>query len=354
MTETTAAKTFYSHTLPVYLSILGCLFFFCVTASTFLNPYVNRNFNRISTAQMHQMVNQRAHRPFVYRMLVPQIVYKLDAISPLELKIFVVKTLMFQPSMAHWMEQKRVAPKHFYRMVMTLAVMLASIGLFGVFTYLLARAAYESHPLGHYIALLAPVIGLAALPMLTRKIFIYDFTVLMLWTAWLWAAIRHRWIILLGITALAAFCKETAIFLIFVYAVTHYDKLNKLRYILIGILVAAIAVYIKLWIDERFQYNPGVVFQTHWGKQLTNFSILYFDIPFLMSVAGYVLLLSAYWKEKPPLLTRGLWVLVPLVVAYFFVGYPREYRVFYEFIPFTAPLIAHSMIMLSHRRRVDV
>jgi hypothetical protein len=262
---------------------------------------------------LHEMTTGTAHKPFVYRVLVPGIINFARFLIPL--------------------------PAQFY------ASLLIYCSLFGfAFSmYHLAGFFWESPSTSRLVALTSMP---ALLPLMLHFQHIYDIPNLFLFTLSIGAIIKQRWSYFLPIFILNCLSKETALLLPVIFMAYFHDNMDRRLYIKLTAAQLAIYAVIRFILLYAFRDNPGTILTFRLWEQL-NFVI---NMPIVATgqfLYGLLMFLLAawQWKTKPIFLRRSALAITPLMLLLFlFFGYPFEIRVFYEVLPI---LILLSVPMLN-------
>lgn len=221
--------------------------------------------------------------------------------------------------------------------LLTLLIMYGSlVGFLIVLRLFLLAFLSMSSGLSH-LAVLAVGIGLPIT--LVGKMYIYDFSQLLLFTAGLILLFQQRWHWFYPIYALACINKETSILLPVVLfcwlglkALRPPYRWHLLSQALIGFGICYVIGYI-------FQNNPGGTLEWHLHRNIS-MSISTLG-KFRVVVLIFAITLSLWKFSRAPLfLRRGLAATLPvLMCTAFFFGYFDELRNYYEALPFIIGLI---------------
>ena len=278
-------------------------------------------------AMLPDMIHGRAHQPFVKRQLVPLIVRAGLAVTPQSLDDC-LRSAFERSSIARHLRWPAADAPEF---VLTLAVMYAGmVGFMLVLRRLLVRLLTLSDTASH-----AVVLALAAgLPVTyAGKLYLYDFTQLLLFTAGLWLMHQRRWRLYYPVFALACLNKETSILLAGVFACWQgrriLDRPNLPHLLAQGLLGLAILAALA-WV---FRDNPGSAVEWHLKRNLSPPVTRLAELRLALLAAGT---LAAVWsvRRASPFVGRGFLVtLLPLLIATLFFGYLDELRDYYEAAP---------------------
>jgi hypothetical protein len=261
---------------------------------------------------LSRLMDGTAHRPFVYRVLVPYTTRLAVSILPLSAKLF-TSALLY----------------------LFLSGSIASIrSLSSVF--------WKSDTINNVVGVLSIIL---LVPFMMTNRHVYDFSTLFLFSSGLTLMARKKWRWYFLVYVLACLNKETTILLtgVFLYHYRHAYKTPAFR----KLLALQIAIYtgIRAGIMWVFAGNPGAIMEHNF------FDHAAFIRSFPALVAGYAVyvMIMSYaiqreWKRKPAFLKDAFTVLAPLMFAlYLLGGAPFEIRVFYELSPVLILLAAPSV-----------
>jgi len=300
-------------------------------------------FNDHHRTLFADMVEGRAHRPFVYRTLVPSTIRLLSGAMPAPVRRGLADRLhRSKPARALGWEKKDEIPA----LVVAFGVMtLCLVG----FAFALRGAARVLYAFPDPFSGLFPLAVLAFLPAFFKYYnYLYDPGTLLTfaWAVWALAARRTR--LFYVVFGLAALNKETAVLLVPVFLTHEWSRLSTRGRVAHGAGLLAIYGVIKLGLHRVFSGNPGGI---------AEFTLLEHNVPllgrpgvllYMALVLGplFVLALGG-WREKPPLLRQGLlFVFLGQLGLAVFLGYLDELRVFYESLVFLVLLALPGVWML--------
>lgn len=173
---------------------------------------------------------------------------------------------------------------------------------------------------------------------------LYDLMSAALFTLCLYYLVREQFFHYMICFALASLNRETAFFLLPIFAVYGWRHFHRLRVVRYAILQLILFTALQIIIHLMYQDAPGV---SVWVAPIRNIRIHATYLPqtlLTLSVFGGVLWqVGRGWKDKPYLLRLSLIMLLPVfVLLYLTVGQPFEFRVFGEVYPVLALLIWSS------------
>ena len=322
------------HTIIYYLltsAISGC-----VLIMFLISPGINDNL----PSMFGDTIYGKAHKPFVYRTLLPTSVRMLSAPAPDEfrnnLSEFIEKNIPLKKLFIKLKWERELAVEYFLAAVL----MFLSLWGFSIAVRYLFKLFFEVNQLFSDSISLIALIGLPPLFMYTS--FVYDFPVLFLYTLGLIFLYKQDWKFYLILFFFACINKETTILLTLVYYI-YFRKLLKAD--LFNKLFAAqlmIFILVKGSLFLVYRDNPGSFVEFHLFDH--NLSLLTgYDLTLLASVGAIILLIFYKWKEKPEFLKKSLAAFIPLVILSLFLGYIDELRGYYEIYPTVVILISYSI-----------
>jgi hypothetical protein len=208
---------------------------------------------------------------------------------------------------------------------------VSMVGFLLVLQRLIRRLLIISDAAAH-AAVLALAVGLPI--SFAGKLYIYDFTQLLLFTAGLMLMHQRRWWLYYPVFALACLNKETSILLAAVFAVWQcgriFDRSN-LPHLLVQGMVGLAILAVLGWV---FRDNPGSSVEWHLQR---NLAPPVTRLAYVRLAVLAVSVLVAVWSVRRacPFVSRGFLItLLPLLIATLFLGYIDELRDYYEALPF--------------------
>ncbi|MBC7235327.1 MAG: hypothetical protein H5T69_05755 [Chloroflexi bacterium] len=312
--------------LVAVLYVLGSLWIL-IMWTTDVRPFVGLNL--LDKARVLDVVFGRAHRPFVYRVLVPWLVRLLLALLPEGIErwfstdIYVAFPLVGQ--MMDFLSWERE-----YLPVYLAIVFLTYIAIIG-FMLSLRWIADQNYRMPRYLLDALPFFSLLILPVFFKRgtHFLYDMPALFLFTLGLAClrAEKHRWYYTVYILGLLN--KETMLLLGLVFVLWHRGR--KDRRSLWGHAGVHLFLFalIKGGLALLYRDNPGAQAEFRLGENLIFYTYPYWFTT-VASVVAVVLLIGHRWQEKPLFLRQALWLVPPFLLLYLVMGSWGEIRVFYE------------------------
>lgn len=277
-------------------------------------------------AMLPDMIHGRAHQPFVKRHLVPIVVRAGLAITPRAVQ-------------DHWREMFRRSAltrrlgwpaQDAPEFVLTVLVMYLSLLGFLIILprlmqLLLVIPSNASRVVVLALALVLPITY-------AGKLYLYDFTQLLLFTAGLLCIVRARWVWYYPIFVLACLNKETSVLLIACFAVRQGREILSRANLLHLLAQLTLALSVCAALAWMFHANTGAPVEWHLQRNLAGPGRL--GQMRLVVLAACILV--AIWSIRAaPLFVSGGFVLtlLPLLIATLFLGYIDELRDYYEALP---------------------
>lgn len=308
--------------------------------------------NTDSRASVVDMVRGRAWKPFAYRTLLPSAARLLSGIVPASLEARVRKSVEETPALSSWFERLEWDPHHAVEYAaVSLLIYLFLVGFAIAFRYLVA-ALYDGPVL---LIEASPLVALAFLPSMFRHAnHIYDTPSLFFFTLGLALMARRKWRWFLLCFVLACVNKETTILqtLVFYVHFRHDERMGRARFRRLLGMQLAIFVAIKVSLTVVFWHNSGTFVECHLVR-----NIVFLPPAQLWSTLSYFivgLFVVYHWSDKPRLLRDATWILLPLVVFTFFLGFFDELRDLYEAYPVVVLLAMQSAAALVDVRMTPI
>jgi len=315
--------------------LLNRLFFFlCLTVVFFIvftlfvrYPGFDSNPNYF----LHDAVTGQAHKPFVYRALVPGLVRILVQIIPESIHSTIFANIPgYQTAFI----------KEFSALSFILMFFLS--GFFLTLRELVKTYFSTSEIIVDWIALL----GIMLLPVFFDYTnYIYDFATLMFFSLLLLLMARARWKSFFLVYIFACLNKETTILITMIFFLYFWQQKDQRRlpFVLMTGLQLLIFSVISLSIRWMFRNNPGATLEFHlFDHNFETLSIIATPANLLTAIGLFILMAYA-WQEKPLLLRISLIALPALVGSCFFFGYLDELRAYYEALPAMLLLAVHTL-----------
>lgn len=298
--------------------------------------------------QIEIFAKQDARRPYVYRVLSPNVTYYLAqlaegvGIEPKDIKKVNVlnKLISF-----HNVPDKSVLP---YAVMLLFAFSLHLITMF-ILKRLLERVYSCSRP----CAAIFPLFYTAMLfPFFPQALYIYDFAVPLIWSLALLSLHSGKFPIYYLLLFLGILNKETMVLFTLVAAFfIDRSDFKKWR----THMVAHVALFTLTWsiiyllVDQGYahtEYNNLI--RDHWNKNLLAFWEWRVFTDYYSMATSLLILLFIFrrFRQRPRVIQCALTPLPVLFLLYLRGGVWGEIRVFYEVMPFLSILIFYNFVEL--------
>lgn len=316
---------------------------YCVLAIIVFRVFIrDPGLNLQSGTIFTDMIHGTAHKPFVYRALLPAAVRLLTAAVPDTARRLIEEWAATSPVGSAVLSELRGQPEFFLEYVIGSVLMYLSLLGFAFAVRYLFAAVYGASGLFKDSIPLAALLCLP--PFFTYHSYIYDFPALFLFTLGLALMVRQRWPSFVLVFLLACVNKETAILLTMVFCIHFRNRSAVGSRLFRTLLVLQLCIFLvtKALLAFIFMDNPGRFVEFH----LMDHNVWLFRAYPLSSVlvAGAVGgLVFHKWREKPTFLKDGLWIIVPLVILGALFGQLDELRIFYEAYPIALLLASYTV-----------
>jgi len=306
----------------------------------------------MSRGRLDRMVEGTAHKPFVYRQLVPNLVRSIEAVTPEPLRTAVSGAMQnYKVSMPYYLMKpympwfENIFPSedsHYRRILASLVIFGFLIGyLAGIFA--LARALFPGSPA---VALFAPIFAVVAYSSFGVPFqFIYDLATLCLSTACFYFIYTERHRCYLLVFFLSCLNKETAIFSILFFALWNAGRMEKKRFLTLWTLQCFLYILVKCMLTITYMNNPGELLERHADIIIKHDLLAAASIFKVITVMVLWFLLTYRWDDKPMFLKCSLWILPLIYLAYLLYGSPGEYRVFFDMHAPLVLLATHTLVV---------
>ena len=299
----------------LYLRICCFVLFFVAASASFSGYYQKWHFAEAdvpgddSWASIESMLDGTAHRPSVYRRLLPDSANWIDRVAPQAARNWLDQANSGDDPFLYAISASATAhdPRYIfrYRVIYLETFLCALMAVYAM--YFVGEAVWPGSP----GVLFAPVILILLLPyIMTEGGFFYDYPELAFFALAVWIALRFRWWWLIPIAALGTWNKET--FLLFL--VTMYPLLRRKadRFAPIWQTSALCAVSLAVLVPIRLHYahNPASIGGATWMDYLNPEHLLWFSdetygmrmvtASTLVPIALMVWTVVRGWKDLPP------------------------------------------------------
>ncbi|MFP4368031.1 MAG: hypothetical protein ACLFR2_00470 [Candidatus Kapaibacterium sp.] len=330
-------------------TLIFLLYFVCAMYA-FLLGVRQPNIDGYDKARFGDMVHGEAHRPYVYRALMPAVILSIEKALPdsaeQNIKSLIAKIYPFEKVI----DKMGWNQEYYIEYLIGLILMFACLMAFMYTISYLSRGLFKSGGFAHHLIAVASIL---LLPVMFRYyIYPYDFPTLLLFTLALAMLARGRFKAYIIVFILASINKETAILLPMLWMIyfRHSRKQDPKKYWISAGLQLGIFLVIRSIIMLIYMNNPGVPAEFNFFE--FNFPYLFspHSVPGVMSFIMLVILLFYRWKEKPKFLREALFMGIPLLALAIFWGVIDELRIFYEIYPVLVLLATHTIAGLTGYR----
>lgn len=305
--------------------------------------YLFINYNGFYTtsgpANFYQMISGEAHRPFVYRTLVPSTIKIISDNTPVSLKDR-VENYFFQKQ---WFDKLLKISDVSFELILAI---LLTLGCFIAFPFLLRMLLGKVLDLPSFTLDFMPLVGIILLPtFFLYNHYIYDPATLVLFTSAFIAIFSSRWKLYYFILPLAVINKETSILLLGVFFFYAFKKMSNTKLILHLSAQFLLWFSLKFLISMHYSNNPGSFVEFH---LFDHNLILYKHILPLIYFIVVVLLFSYYifndWNLKPKFIRFSFLLIIFCQGGLaLFLGWIDELRGYYEAYPLAIILMAPTI-----------
>jgi hypothetical protein len=303
----------------------------------------NVPFNGFEGTLIFDVVEGNAHRPYVYRALLPALLRALQSILPLSVLDSIVNWAGQQSFIVAVQHKQHIPPHAFPAFLGLIAttftcflIYFATLrALFNHFYELLSRYAIFALCFAAFLTILFTQ---------THSFLIYDPGTLMFSALLLLFLARRQWLLFFPTFALATINKETTVLLIPLLYLSRPPRaliLASVAFLFWGVLF--------LLIRWQFRDNIGSGLEFHLIDQWQR--VTFEELVYLGSLAFLAFLLCfPNWSTKPLLLRQFVFICgLPLLIFLLFFGIVYEIRVFHEVVP-ALFLLSFPSIVNTYKR----
>ncbi|MFH2029337.1 MAG: hypothetical protein ABIJ40_01765 [Bacteroidota bacterium] len=312
-----------------------------IVSTMVLGSFIQTNIDGYERAMFKEMINGTAHKPFIYRALVPIIIKSTSLLIPENVKEGI--NVWGKENINYLTKEGRD---------IDLLDLLFAIGLWYVsiicFAFVFQKLAHHFYSQNNKILFILTIIAVAGLPTFFKYYsYIYDLTHLSLFTFCLYLLVKANWKLYLLLICVTTLSKETSVLLIMIYYIHYKSILSKSDFNKIFVAQMVIFIIIKMTLSIYYFNNSGTIveFQLFHNLKLEPYSISQF-LSFIIIGVG----IAFDWKNKPLFLKNAFYIIIPLLFLTFFLGYLDEYRDYYEIYPIVLLLIFHSVTKLFNNK----
>lgn len=308
------------------------LLMYLLTSATVLFVFIVRpGIDGHPRASFPDMVDGTAHKPFVYRALVPACVRFMILVTPdsLEERINTIFETKRTVRLLGW--QKNYISH--YLAALTL-MLLSFVG----YAWTLRRLTAHFFDFPLFVTEMVPVGGLLILQLFFRYYsYLYDPSNLFLFSAAIVMIVTGRtaWFYVLFI--LATINKETSFLLVGLFLLHRLRDSERLRPLVHAVVLSMIWIVLKGGLAYLYRDHPGSFVEMHLFDHNLQVPVTHTGslVYFLAVVTLCILVIGRDWRTKPAFLRGGLLMTaLPLLILHLFFGYIDELRGYYEAFPF--------------------
>ena len=284
--------------------------------------------------KLERYMDETAPRPFIFRVLVPRIIHGLKATIPDTVGRPIADRVVV-PLLPRSLVNSADRVTHFY---------LAGILVLSLIGYALVagRLYLRLFPGLHYPE--AVPVGMLALllPFVAGNVgHIYDYTLLFFMVSLWYAIATHQHFLFLGLFTVSCFNKETTVFAAIAYACYFVDRISWKALIPMVLTQGVIFSLIYLSLRHHYAGNPGRNVENWTASQFAWLGRQTFAD--YLSWLGGILLVAYHWPDKPLVMRRTAWVLVPHLCLVVTSAFPGEVRNLYESVPLLSLFVLRNI-----------
>lgn len=292
-----------------------------------------------AAASLDRTLTGTAYRPFAYRVLMPLAANLLSPILPRD-TAFRIGTDS-ETVLGRKVFRDRLNGSQYPSQVVLILIMmyLSLVGFAVTVWYFTGFLGY-----GNRLRYLMPPLFLLGCVVFFGFGYTYDFTTLFLFSLGLLLMARRNWAWFLIIFALATLNKETAIFLVVVFALYFFSRLPRSQFLALGACQLGLYGVIEGGIRFVFRNNPGDAFEWHLDEQLPAFREIAQKTPWLLliwaaAVVVIAMLVLRRWNDKPAFIRVALSIFPFFLILFILWAHPLEIRDMLEVYPVVAFLM---------------
>ncbi len=334
--------------LPIFLErrvIVAVLYF--LTSAYVFGIWVwsadtpTTSFNGDPRSKLSDIIYGTAHKPYVYRVLIPILTRSTYAVLSGPSLDTLEQALLRIPKVQK--ETLRLGWEQDFFIEYLIALLFAYLSLLA-FSFVIRRfwaMLYDTEP---RVSNLIPIVALLALPPLfpTGPHYIYDFPTLFFFTLGLVFLVQKRWSLFYPIFLLGCLNKETMVLLTFLFLIlyrTHLPGKVFLSHMGAQLLIFGI---IKLALLFAFAENAGNVLDFHLYLNLHILLMGYDAVTLLVGLFVLWMIFHDY-ALKHPVLQQSMALTIPFGLLLLWGGVVVELRDVYELYPIVLLLSLHTV-----------
>ncbi|MDQ3264564.1 MAG: hypothetical protein M3Y59_13015 [Myxococcota bacterium] len=302
--------------------------------------------NTYHRAMFGDVVEGRAHKPYVTRWLVPLTTRAVHAALPPQTRVALGEgmagNVLVQGFLRRGQWERELLPQYAIALVLMFA---ALVGLVFAFRWL-HDGVFPPNRWRKDAATVLLLVGLP--PCFYYASYLSDFPGLFLWTLGLGLLVRERWGAYLAVFLIGCLNKETFILMWGVFALRYLWSRKMARRTFWSLAAAQLGMFVavKLALGWVYRDNPGVSFELHWedhtlalGEHLSRRNELWAMSLWLAGAA----LAFLRWRTQPRFLKQSVAVLPVLIALTAVFGFLDELRDYYEAYPTLVLMLVHTL-----------
>lgn len=306
------------------------------------------SFNGDPRSKLSHLICGTAHRPYVYRVLVPMMTRSISSFIAGPTVDSLEQAILRHPKVQK--ETLRLGWETGFFIEYLIALTLAYGALVG-FAFALRRLWTLLYATDDAIARLVPLLALLALPPIfsTGPHYIYDFPALFLFTAGLVLLAQERWTLFYPLFVLGCVNKETMFLLWVLFLVWFRKRMPTPTFLFHLVAQALLFAVVRIAIMYAFADNPGdsLPFQLYPNLHV---ALRGYSLTTLLYLTLFIWLVAYDFRHKHPFLTTALLLTIPFGLLVLFSGVLTELRAAYELFPVLFLLVLHTIFFsLLHK-----
>lgn len=341
--------------------------FWLVSAATF-SGFASKwgMLDNLPRDNLYMMVEGTAHKPFIYRQLVPQIANFFEKITPQSVISKIANDYSVGPfrffEKANHLANDSVNYKFKWIVVYWIVFISIFLSVFLLYKILLI------FNLTHFAAISAPCLFILLVPIMqTIGGHWYDYTEILFMCLTFLSLIEGKKILALIFVALGTYNKESFLFFIFTLLPFLDNSKIKINKFVFWSLMLIISILINIWLKLVYISNPGSAAEFFpWRNfRLHSNPLFYFqfdDSYGLIAPRGFnilnilliIFLVKMAWSQfSSPLKTHCKLALIINLPLYFAFGFPNEIRTLCFLYISLVFLIAYSLSSLNKKMQLQ-
>ena len=324
----------------------GIVALYMLAAAIFMVIYITiSTLNGNPRAKYIDLVYQTAHKPYVYRIIVPLTIRGISKLVPDNMERNLNTYIASHNELKKPLKRLKWEPSAFHLYATGILVMYVFLAGFLVALRMLFSSLFVS---SKWFTSLVPILALFFLLPWVNVTYLYDFSTLFFFSLGLTFLARANWTWFLILFGIGCLNKETTILLTVLFVVYYgfHQRLERKQFWLLLAGQLAIFTAVKIILELVFRDNPGGLFELHvldhnlpllWKWFRTYSPTTYFLILLLSLILVYD------WIKQPIFLRDGLVILFMLVLMTFLMGWLNEWRDYLEAFPIVYLLFIHNI-----------